>query len=110
MNSLPSARENAAGADLRTQSRKTRRPSAAAPDGERAPIQRTAWSLALTVSALTCIGVWGFSVERDRRTVLAGAEAKLVATARLLEEHADRALEAGDRVVRAAALASARCG
>jgi PAS domain S-box-containing protein len=68
-------------------------------------VQRTAWLLAFGLMTLACAGVWSFSVINDRRSVLAVSEQKLAATATLLEQHADRALETGDRIIRAAVLA-----
>ncbi|MGG5807636.1 PAS domain-containing protein [Falsiroseomonas sp. CW058] len=70
-------------------------------------MQRTAWRLAFVTASLACIGVWATSVLVDRRTVLDAAGAKLATTARLLELHADRALETGDRIIRAGVLAAA---
>jgi PAS domain S-box-containing protein len=64
-------------------------------------VQKTTWLLAFAVAAGACIGVWALTSWSDRRTVLDAAEASLAATARLLEQHADRALEAGDRIVQA---------
>jgi PAS domain S-box-containing protein len=49
--------------------------------------------------------MWTLSVLADRRSVLKGAEANLDSTARLLEQHADRAFVAGDRAVQAAVAA-----
>jgi PAS domain-containing protein len=70
--------------------------------GEVAAVQRTSWLLAFAVATGACIGVWALTAWSDRQTVLEAAEASLAATARLLEQHADRALEAGDRMVLAA--------
>jgi PAS domain S-box-containing protein len=64
-------------------------------------LQRTTWLLAFIVAAGACTGVWALSAWQDRETVQEAAEAKLVATARMLEQHADRALEAGDQGLRA---------
>lgn len=68
-------------------------------------MQRAAWLLALAVSGTACTGMWTLGVLADRRSVLKGAEVNLAATARLLEEHADRAFAAGDRAVQAAVAA-----
>ena len=69
-------------------------------------MSRATWILAFGVASVACAGVWTLTAHGDRLTVLQAARAQLGATARLLEQHADRALEAGDRAVRAAVQAA----
>jgi hypothetical protein len=64
-------------------------------------LQRTAWLLAFVLAISACITVSAMTALRDRAAVLTEAEASLAATARLLEAHADRALESGQRAVQA---------
>ncbi|TWA87628.1 signal transduction histidine kinase [Azospirillum brasilense] len=53
----------------------------------------------LTFAAL-CVGVSALSVSRDRHATLDQASREFTATAHLLDEHASRALEAGDTQLR----------
>lgn len=69
-------------------------------------MQRTTWLSAFVLAAGACLAVWALGAWSDRSGVLRAAEANLAATARLLEQHADRALEAADRAVQAAAEAA----
>ncbi len=62
-------------------------------------MQRTIWLLAFVLAATASAGIWAVTVLGDRRAVLQAAAVQLAATARLLEQHADRALVAGDRAV-----------
>lgn len=63
-------------------------------------MQRTTWLIVFLVSVSAIAGVVGLSVLRDREASVAAARQNLLATARLLEQHAERALEAGDAAVR----------
>jgi C4-dicarboxylate-specific signal transduction histidine kinase len=62
-------------------------------------MNRAAWWIAFLSFALAVSAVWGVAVLRDRSGTLAQAAARLEATANLLEQHADRAMAAGDRVL-----------
>ncbi len=63
-------------------------------------MQRTTWLIAFLVAASAILGAVALSVLRDREASLEAARQNLAATARLLEQHAERALEAGDAAVR----------
>lgn len=63
-------------------------------------MQRLIWRTAFLAFFATLACVWVFVVLRDRAETLELAASRLDSTARVLEQHADRALEAGDRVVR----------
>ncbi len=65
-------------------------------------MQRTTWLLAFALASTACAGLWVLSAQSDRRAVMQAARLQLATTARLLDQHADRALEAGDRAVRSA--------
>ena len=69
--------------------------------------QPAAWFVALVAFALACLGFWGLGVWYDRAATVGRAEARTAAVARLLEEHAARAIEAGDNLVRSLAHAAA---
>ena len=69
-------------------------------------MQRMPWLLTFALASLACAGIWSLAARDDRRTVLGAARVQLAATARLLEQHADRALEAGDRALRIAVQAA----
>jgi PAS domain S-box-containing protein len=73
-------------------------------------VQRLIWPAAFLVTTLGCGSVWLGSIIADRAMVLRAAERDLTATARLLGEHADRAFEAGDKVVQAIAEAALEAG
>jgi PAS domain S-box-containing protein len=73
-------------------------------------MQRLIWPAAFLVAMLGCGSVWLGSIIADRAMVLRAAERDLAATARLLGEHADRAFEAGDKVVQAIAEAAVEAG
>lgn len=62
-------------------------------------MQRAIWWAAFLIFALVCFGAWAAWVLVDRADTLAEAETRLGTTARLLDEHAARALEAGDNAV-----------
>lgn len=64
-------------------------------------MQRSIWLLAFVLAATANAGIWAVTVLGDRRAVLQAAAVQLAATARLLEQHADRAMVAGDRAVQA---------
>ncbi|MGK7868678.1 hypothetical protein [Falsiroseomonas sp. E2-1-a20] len=64
-------------------------------------MQKTVWRTAFLAFALTLSCAWILVVLRDRAETLDQAQDRLVATARVLEQHADRAFETGDRVLRA---------
>ena len=64
-------------------------------------VHRTIWWSAFLAFSLACISVWGYAVYWDREATLARAQLRLEGTALLLEEHADRAFEAGDKMVQA---------
>ena len=63
-------------------------------------MQRTIWLAAFVAFALACLGLWGLSVRQDRAATLRDAAARTAAMADLLREHAARAIEAGDHIVR----------
>jgi PAS domain S-box-containing protein len=63
-------------------------------------LQRIVWRTAFLALAATLVCVWIFVVLRDRAETLEQARSRLDATARVLEQHADRAFETGDRVLR----------
>ncbi|MGG5886008.1 PAS domain-containing protein [Falsiroseomonas sp. HC035] len=63
-------------------------------------MQRIVWRTALLAFAVTLACVWIFVVLRDRAETLEQARHRLDATAWVLDQHADRALETGDRVLR----------
>jgi PAS domain S-box-containing protein len=73
-------------------------------------MQRLIWPAAFLVAMLGFGSVWVGLITADRAMVLRAAERDLVATARLLGEHADRAFEAGDKVVQAIAEAAVETG
>jgi len=62
--------------------------------------QRAAWITALAVFGIVCIGLAGFSVYWDHRTSIVQSESRLKDVALLLEQHVDRAIAAGDDLVR----------
>lgn len=64
-------------------------------------MQRTFWWLAFWSFALVCFGMWAGNAYRDRQAALAQAKDQMEETALLLGQHADRALEAGDKLVQA---------
>ncbi|MBX9700845.1 MAG: hypothetical protein K2X74_15515, partial [Acetobacteraceae bacterium] len=69
-------------------------------------MQRTIWQVCFAVAALACAGLWtGFALQ-SRHETLRAAQERLGITARLLEQHADRALAAGDRALYAAVAAA----
>ena len=65
-------------------------------------VQRTTWLIAFVFAAFACAGIWIESTLYDRSSAETAAADKLSTTVGLLGLHADRALEAGDRVVQAA--------
>lgn len=71
-------------------------------------LQGYVWPIVFLVAALGSAGIWAALVMSDRVAVLDAAERHLAATARLLEAHAERALEASDKVVQAAASTATR--
>lgn len=63
-------------------------------------MQRKFWWTAFSAFAFVSVGFWGISTYWDRVSELEQAETELFVAARLLAEHADRAFEAGDAVIK----------
>ena len=62
-------------------------------------MQRKAWLAAFASFTTACVGFWGYSVTQDRAAALRDVERQTATTARLLEEQAERAFEAGEHVL-----------
>ena len=62
-------------------------------------MQRKIWLVAFGSFTAACTGFWGHSVLQDRAATLLDVEQRTATTARLLEEHAERAIEAGEHVL-----------
>ncbi|HEX5794593.1 MAG TPA: hypothetical protein VFY19_02040, partial [Geminicoccaceae bacterium] len=62
-------------------------------------MQRKVWLAAFGSFTVACAGFWAFSVAQDRAATLGEVEQQTATTARLLEEHAERAFEAGEHVL-----------
>jgi len=62
-------------------------------------VQRRTWIAASVLFATFTIGVWLAEIRHDRSTVERALEQAITATTRLLEEHAARALGAGDLIL-----------
>jgi len=73
-------------------------------------LQGYVWPVVFLLAALGSAGTWAALVVADRAAVLDASRRHLAATARLLEAHAERALEASDKVVQAAGSAAMRNG
>ncbi len=63
---------------------------------EQGVVPQRVWWAAFAAFTLVTAGGWGVVAWRERGDALAAAERQLRATARLLEQHADRAIDAGD--------------
>ena len=62
-------------------------------------MQRKVWLAAFGSFTVACAGFWAYSVAQDRAATLGDVEQQTATTARLLEEHAERAFEAGEHVL-----------
>jgi PAS domain S-box-containing protein len=62
-------------------------------------MQRKFWLVAFASFTTACTGFWAYSAQQDRAATLLEVERQTATTARLLEEHADRAIEAGEHVL-----------
>ena len=62
-------------------------------------MQRKVWLAALASFTTACVGFWGYSVTQDRAAALRDIERQTATTARLLEEQAERAFEAGEHLL-----------
>jgi hypothetical protein len=62
-------------------------------------MQRKIWLVAFASFTTACTGFWAYSAQQDRAATLLDVERETATTARLLEEHAERAFEAGEHVL-----------
>jgi hypothetical protein len=62
-------------------------------------MQRKVWLAAFASFTTACVGFWGYSVTQDRAAALRDIERQTATTARLLEEQAERAFEAGEHLL-----------
>ncbi len=65
-------------------------------------MQRVIWGTTFVALTVLGSGAWVFEVVRDRAETLDLARERIESTARLLEQHADRAFSAGGRIIQAA--------
>lgn len=65
--------------------------------------QRKVWLTSFAIFVIACAGFWSFAAWRDRAASLTEAKERVMTMARLLQEHAERAIESGDNLLQAVA-------